>query len=483
MLHRLFGFHSEKTYRAAHRPTNLRLEPARYAIADCRRRSPPLPWAPRPGPRQQPSGNPKPTGSKGRGGPHRTTRAPPLPSAKGVWSGSCRCRRTREACPREAGLPGSSARRQSSPDARASSVGSRGRRLQSLLRNKLGSPGYRTRTGEGDSARLDPLRLRALWTFVLDVSPGALGLCVGGAPAPAPGRSPRQRRPGHRFRYRTRHRINPFARRRCPFNPSMASPRPWPEAALAFATGNMFLEIHAPVHHPSTPSARPMSAAAALPPAPAETGAERRDRQLGWLREMGELGMKMARNAATKALDPQPDDPGRAAPAPDPTLAFARVTRAVRQAIALENRVAAEAAPRHNAAGDFAPRAPAPSRPRLRARPAPRRSAPGVAPPRRRRARPRRPRPAPPPHRRAHRRRARRRSRRRSLSRRRPRRHLRRNRPPVRRQQAHRRIPGPNRRSPWLGTPTFAVMASPDLFGGSMRAIHAFLRRSRSARV
>jgi hypothetical protein len=90
------------------------------------------------------------------------------------------------------------------------------------------------------------------------------------------------------------------------------------------------------------------------------------------LREMAELGMNMARVAAARALGDGPADTDQ--PAADPSLAFARATRAVRQAIALEIRVAAEAAPRHNPAGDLARSAPArlavpapdPRRPALR---------------------------------------------------------------------------------------------------------------------
>ena len=80
------------------------------------------------------------------------------------------------------------------------------------------------------------------------------------------------------------------------------------------------------------------------PPPPTrapETPAERRARQLDQLREMTELGMAVARDAAAKATSPTPDPE-----APDPGLTFARATRAVRQAIALENRIAA---------GDLAP--------------------------------------------------------------------------------------------------------------------------------
>jgi hypothetical protein len=78
---------------------------------------------------------------------------------------------------------------------------------------------------------------------------------------------------------------------------------------------------------------------------PRETDAERRDRELDMLREMAELGMQMARAAAARALDPDsqtaPDQPAAPDFARDPTLAFARATRAVRQAIALETRIAA----------------------------------------------------------------------------------------------------------------------------------------------
>jgi hypothetical protein len=95
---------------------------------------------------------------------------------------------------------------------------------------------------------------------------------------------------------------------------------------------------HALVHRPH-PS--PTGKVSALTPVarPRETDAERRDRELDMLREMAELGMQMARAAAARALDPD----SQTAPdfARDPTLAFARATCAVRQAIALETRIAA----------------------------------------------------------------------------------------------------------------------------------------------
>ncbi len=59
------------------------------------------------------------------------------------------------------------------------------------------------------------------------------------------------------------------------------------------------------------------------------------------LREMAELAMAVARDAAAKATSPTQDPD-----APDPGLTFARATRAARQTIALETRIAA---------GDFPP--------------------------------------------------------------------------------------------------------------------------------
>jgi len=81
-----------------------------------------------------------------------------------------------------------------------------------------------------------------------------------------------------------------------------------------------------------------------------ETDAERRARHLDMLREIAELAMAVARDAAAKATDPNPAPAER----PDPGLTFARATRAARQAIALETRIAA---------GDLPPmRAPRPAR-------------------------------------------------------------------------------------------------------------------------
>ena len=95
---------------------------------------------------------------------------------------------------------------------------------------------------------------------------------------------------------------------------------------------------------------RPPNAPLSAPPRAPETDAERRARHLDMLREMAELAMEVARHAAAKATSPDP----ATADAPDPGLTFARATRAARQAIALETRIAA---------GDLPPmRAPRPAR-------------------------------------------------------------------------------------------------------------------------
>ncbi len=73
---------------------------------------------------------------------------------------------------------------------------------------------------------------------------------------------------------------------------------------------------------------------APTPPARApETGAERRARHLDMLREMAELAMAVARDAAAKATAPTPDPD-----APDPGRTFARAAlrREIEEGIELE---------------------------------------------------------------------------------------------------------------------------------------------------
>jgi len=82
---------------------------------------------------------------------------------------------------------------------------------------------------------------------------------------------------------------------------------------------------------------RPPNAPLSAPPRAPETDGARRARHLDMLREMAELAMEVARHAAAKATSPDP----ATADAPDPGLTFARATRAARQAIALEARIAA----------------------------------------------------------------------------------------------------------------------------------------------
>ena len=90
---------------------------------------------------------------------------------------------------------------------------------------------------------------------------------------------------------------------------------------------------------------------------PIEDPAERNARQLATLRRLGELTMGLAEAAAAKAAqhlaEPGPPEPdGKQA---DPVLAFTRLSRAVRQTIALEIRVASD---------DRAPHRPPPPDPR-----------------------------------------------------------------------------------------------------------------------
>ena len=173
---------------------------------------------------------------------------------------------------------------------------------------------------------------------------------------------------------------------------------------------------------------RPPNAPLSAPPRAPETDAERRARHLDMLREMAELAMEVARHAAAKATSPDP----ATADAPDPGLTFARATRAARQAIALETRIAA---------GDLPPmRAPRPARDPAapRARPPPHPPPPSPAQSRPRRAQPRRP---PPRDRRFNRTRARRRPRSRNRHRRNPGQALQSARPPLRPQPTPRPLP------------------------------------------
>lgn len=80
----------------------------------------------------------------------------------------------------------------------------------------------------------------------------------------------------------------------------------------------------------------------AAPPARApEAPDERRDRQLGVTRELTDLNMIAARDAADRIVNRDPADLADTPAAADPTLALARATRAVTQVISLENRIAA----------------------------------------------------------------------------------------------------------------------------------------------
>lgn len=72
-------------------------------------------------------------------------------------------------------------------------------------------------------------------------------------------------------------------------------------------------------------------------PRPEEPRVDRRTRQLAFLRELGELNMLAARDAAHRIAEAQPDTNEAA----EATLALARATRAVTQIINVENRVAA----------------------------------------------------------------------------------------------------------------------------------------------
>ena len=107
--------------------------------------------------------------------------------------------------------------------------------------------------------------------------------------------------------------------------------------------------VLSPVPNP-VPLRRPLPAALQPPPARApENHAEREARQLAFLRELAELNMLAAREAADRirhrieaagAAEPNPETPATPAAA-EPTLALVRATRAVAAVINLERRVAA----------------------------------------------------------------------------------------------------------------------------------------------
>lgn len=86
----------------------------------------------------------------------------------------------------------------------------------------------------------------------------------------------------------------------------------------------------------------------AAPPArPPETDADRRERQLGLTRELTDLNMLAARDAAHRIATRDPEALPEGPASADPTLALARATRAVTLVLSHENRIAAgeQAAP------------------------------------------------------------------------------------------------------------------------------------------
>jgi len=71
---------------------------------------------------------------------------------------------------------------------------------------------------------------------------------------------------------------------------------------------------------------------------------ERTQRHLAMCQEMAEIGMQLIRAVAHKAMqdwtEEEPEPQAKAAKKPDPALTFTRISGAVRQAIALEARIA-----------------------------------------------------------------------------------------------------------------------------------------------
>lgn len=72
-----------------------------------------------------------------------------------------------------------------------------------------------------------------------------------------------------------------------------------------------------------------------------ETDADRRLRQLSLTRELTDLNMIAARDAAEQIIDRDPEAEAETPAADNPTLALARATRAVISVINIENRIAA----------------------------------------------------------------------------------------------------------------------------------------------
>ena len=90
------------------------------------------------------------------------------------------------------------------------------------------------------------------------------------------------------------------------------------------------------------PFHRRLPAHLAAPPArPAETEADRRERHLALTRELTDLNMLAARDAAHRIATREPDAPADGPASADPTLALARATRAVTLIMSHENRIAA----------------------------------------------------------------------------------------------------------------------------------------------
>ena len=101
-------------------------------------------------------------------------------------------------------------------------------------------------------------------------------------------------------------------------------------------------------------------------PFASESAAERTARHLAMCQELAELGMQMARAAARQAVCAA-ESAATTPPRPkrqNPSLAFARISREIRQIITLENRLAAPA----TAAATRGPRA-SPRQPRERPEP------------------------------------------------------------------------------------------------------------------
>jgi len=118
------------------------------------------------------------------------------------------------------------------------------------------------------------------------------------------------------------------------------------------------------------PRTGPNTLSTTQPSAPGETDDARKARHLATLKRIAELGMKLLERAAEEAEkappEPAPQKPGQATrPANDPRLVFARLSRDLRETMALEARLAAGKLPAAPPPREKTPAPPDPRRPAI----------------------------------------------------------------------------------------------------------------------